>query len=408
MDFEFFIARRYLRSKRKVQFVSVINLISVIGVTVGVAALIVVLSVFNGFTGIVESILVSFDPHLRIEKRGGMDEDEVRLVESLLQNEKEVVGYSAFVSGKAMLVSRGANKVVVVKGIDDETIGSVSGLREKIVLGNLTLRDRDEEKSIVVGLTLADRLGAVVGDEIGFVSPKLFGAAVPSLVPITSERFKIVGIFESDNRDYDASYAYISLETAKELLETGGKYSGVEVRLTDIGLSGRMKASLSSTVPGFQISTWYDLHKDLYSIMKIERWVGSILLSLIIIVSTFNMLGVLTMSVIEKRRDIGVLKSMGATERGVSRIFILEGLLVGLVGVIAGVVLALCMLYVQIRFQVFSLDTTAFIIPAIPVEMHVIDFVAVTVLAFVLSGLASYIPARRASRIVPVEAIRWE
>lgn len=408
MQFEFFIARRYLRSKRTVQFVSVINAISVVGITVGVAALLIVLSVFNGFTGIVESILVSFDPHLRIEK-AVMTESDRSSVEKLLASTPDVAGFSPFVAGKAMLVSKSYGRVVFIKGIDEETVGTTTGLRQKIVLGNLALHDSGGVGAIVIGLSLADRLGAVVGSEIAVVSPYVMSSALSPFGRELPSRFRIVGVFESNNKDYDAHYAYVSLASAQRLLNMEGRYSGIEMRLRDIDDAESMKAELSRRLPeSFQVSTWYDLHKDLYSVMKIERWVAYILLCLIIIVASFNMFGSLTMSVIEKRRDIGVLQSMGASARSVTRIFLFEGVVVGVLGTALGLCLGLSLLYLQIRYQIFPLDPTVYIIPAIPVEIHVIDLLTVSIASVILTVVASYVPARLAARVIPVEAIRWE
>jgi lipoprotein-releasing system permease protein len=409
MSFEFFIARRYLRTKRKLQFVSTINRISVIGITVGVAALLIILSVFNGFTGVVKSILISFDPHLRIEKQGAMDAEEYAVVKTILQTNGSVRGFSPFISGKAMVVTSNFSKVVYIKGIDEQTVGEASGLKEKVVLGNLSLRDSAEIGSAVIGLTLADRLSAVVGDEFMIVSPYVISSVTTPFAQLAPAKFIVRGIFESNNKDYDASYAYVSLESAQRLFRMEGLVSGVEVRLTSLELAGDVQSKLSKQLPsGIRVLSWYDLHQDLYSVMQIERWVAYILVSLVILVASFNMLGSLTMSVIEKQRDIGVLKSMGATTPSIVRIFMFDGILVGFVGTVLGIALGLTVVYLQDAYHLFPLDPTVYIIPAIPVEIHIEDFITVSLASLLLSTMASYYPARRAARVVPVEAIRWE
>jgi len=407
--YEFLIAKRYLRAKRTVQFVTVINVVSVIGITVGVAALLIILSVFNGFTGVVKSILISFDPHLRIEKEGSMTASEYAGVSSLLESNTSVRGFSPFVSGKAMVVSSAFNKVVYVKGIDEQTIGEASGLKQKIALGTLSLRDSSGIGSMVIGLTLADRLGVIVGDEIMVVSPYAVSAMTFPFEQVRPAKFIVRGIFESNNKEYDANYAYVSLESAQRLFRMEGRFSGVEIRLIDIGLVDKTRGELSAHLPaGMNMFSWFDLHKDLYSVMKIERWVAYILVSLIILVASFNMLGSLTMSVIEKQRDIGVLKSMGASRQGIVRIFMFDGMLVGVIGTAVGIIVGLAVIYLQITYQVFSLDPTVFIISAIPVEIHLEDFFAVSFASLLISSVASYVPARRAAHVVPIEAIRWE
>lgn len=408
MSFELFIAKRYLRTKRNIQFASAINLISIIGITVGVAALLIILSVFNGFSGVVKSVLISFDPHLRIEKQGGMSTEEYESIQHLLSSNNQILGFSPFITGKAMVVSRELSKVIYVKGVDEQKIGEASGLKEKIILGSLTLQDSAEVGTVILGLTLADRLGVVVGDEITIVSPYVISMLTP-FAQIVPAKFKVSGIFESNNKDYDANYAYVSIESAQQLFNMEYRFSGIELRSKSMDMVDDVQAQLTRQLPSdIQVLSWYDLHKDLYSIMKIERWVAYILLCLIILVASFNMLGSLTMSVIEKQRDIGVLKSMGATQRSVIRIFMFEGLFVGVIGTIAGICLGLVMLYLQMTYHLFPLDTTVYIIPAIPVEIHVEDFITVSLASLILSSLASYYPARRAARVVPIEAIRWE
>ncbi|MDI6779521.1 MAG: ABC transporter permease, partial [Bacteroidota bacterium] len=333
MKFETFIARRYLASKRKVQFITIISFVSITGITVGVAALLIVLSVFNGFTGIVTSILVGFDPHIRIEQKGGIDHSSYKTIVSILSKEKSVTGYSPFISGKGMIISSTANKVVFIKGVDDEKVGEVSGVKEKIVLGKFELKESNDVGSIVLGLTLADRLGAIVGDEVAVVSPYAFSGAITPFSQSTTYRFKVAGIYESNNKEYDGHYAFISLAVAERIFEKQNIFTGIEVRLSNINQSNNVKAELLKKISGhIDISTWYDLHADLYSMMQIERWIAYILLSLIILVASFNMLGSLMMTVIEKRRDIGVLQSMGATQKSIVKIFMFEGLLIGAVG----------------------------------------------------------------------------
>lgn len=409
MGFETFIARRYLASKRKVQFISIISLISIVGITVGVAALLIVLSVFNGFSGVVTNILVGFDPHLRIEKKGGFDNQTYQTVQNVLQSESRVTGFAPFVSGKGMIVSRSFNKVVFVRGVDGEKIGKVSGIKEKMVLGKFDLKESDGIESIVLGLTLSDRLGAIVGDEVTIVSPYTFSASLSPFAQPLTMRFKVAGIYESNNKEYDAQYAFISLTAAQQLFEMQNKFTGVEARLVDINQSDNVKSELSAKVlPDIIISTWYDLHADLYSMMKIERWIAYILLCLIILVACFNMLGSLTMTVIEKRRDIGILQSMGADRKSIIKIFMFEGLLIGIIGTVLGITLGLLIIYLQQKYFLFPLDPTVYIIPAIPVEIHLSDFVLVSLASILFTAIASYYPAKRASKLIPIESIRWE
>ncbi len=406
---EAFIAARYLLSRKNLRFINVIGFISIGGITIGVAALLVALSVFNGFSGVVTSLLVGFDPHLRIERAGGITGVEAADLERIIGHHPAVMATSPYVSGKAMLVAKGFNRVVYLRGIDEERIAGVSGLKEKIVLGKLAFADSTSRGGIVIGLSLADRLASIVGNDVMIISPYGFETALSGIGQPQTVKFRVAGIFESSNKDYDGNYAYVSLRAAQELFRMEGKFHGIDVRLNDISKAEDAKEDLLRALPtGVTVSTWYDLHRTLYRVMSIERWSAYALLTLIIVVALFNMLGSLTMGVIEKRRDIAVLKSLGMPSRRIVRLFMFEGMLIGIAGTLLGVIIGLAVLYVQIHYQIFSLDTNVYIIPAIPVEIHWVDFVSIAAASLGLSWLAAYYPARRAAATLPADALRWE
>ena len=409
MGYERFIAQRYLRSKRQLRFINIIMMVSVTGITVGVAALTIVLSVFNGFNSVVTNVLVGFDPHIRIEAARGRG---MQLTDSLLGGVKadpRIAAASPYIASKALLLTPHVNRVVLVKGVVDSTIDMVSGVKQRIVLGGFRLRDTPESGGVILGLALADRLGTMVGSELTIVSPVGVDAMMTQFGEPLTRRCTVEGIYDSNNKDYDAHYAFISLESARQLFQYGNSYSGIEIRLHDLEEANDVKHSLQQRLgDGYTVSTWYDLHRDLYSVMKIERWTAYIILCLIVGVATFNVLGSLTMGIIEKRRDIGILKALGATRTSIVRIFMFEGILVGLLGTAAGVLIGIAVCLLQIRYSLFPLDPTVYIIPAIPVELRWTDFVAVVLASMTLSTLASLYPARRAARLLPVDAIRWE
>jgi len=409
MRYERFIAQRYLRSKRQLRFINIIMLVSVVGITVGVAALIVVLSVFNGFSGVVTKVLVGFDPHVRVDPAEGKAITVTDSVKIRLDQDKRISAWAPFVASKALLLTSQVNRVVLVKGVEDSLVGAVSGVKGSIVLGTFSFRDTPQGGGIVLGLALADRLGALLGSEVTVVSPVGVDAMLTQFGRPVTRKCTVVGIYDSNNKDYDLHYAFISLKSAQKLFDYKNTVSGIEMRLRDIADADQVKRSLESSLgSGYSVSTWYDLHKDLYSVMKIERWAAYIILCLIVGVATFNVLGSLTMGVIEKRRDIGVLKALGSTRASITRLFMFEGVLVGTIGTLAGLLLGLAVCYLQIHYQLFPLDPNVYIIPAIPVELRWTDFFAVALASMALSILASFYPAMRAARLMPVDAIRWE
>lgn len=408
MSLERFIARRYLFSKRKINFITIITAISVIGVTIGVAAMIIVLSVFNGFNAKVTAILVNFDPHIRIESaENNILEDHKSVLKKL--EDQGYTNASAFTLSKGMLSSERLNKVLFIKGVNEETVSKVSGISDVLILGEFDLSDKGHFGGIVIGRPIAGELRAFVGDTITLLSPIGLERSLTQFIqPITKE-FIVTGIFDSDNKEYDSKYAYISLENSTELFEMGDGVTGIEMRLSDINQSNRVKESLSSSLgPDYKVMTWYDLHEDFYSILKVERIAAFIILSIIILVASFNILASLTMTVIEKKRDIGVLKAMGATDKTITRIFLTEGITVGLIGMIAGSLIGLGVTLAQKYFNFYTLDSSVYKFDALPVELRLTDFIYVPLAAFILCYLASLYPSRKAAKQNPVESIRWE
>jgi len=408
MNYERLIARRYLLSKKNFKFVSIISAISITGVTIGVAALVVVLSVFNGFGSLVSSILINFDPHLRIESSTPLDSTGYQPLMEYISHQSTVKAFSSYVGGKALIVSRNVNRVVNIRGLVTDKIPLVSGLSEKLVLGSVAV-DEKPRGGIILGLVLADRMGVVVGDTISIVSPSGAELAAMQLAVPIIRRFRVVGIYESNNKDYDGAYAFTNLAGAQSLFDRGGRIDGIDIRFHQIEDADRMKTELKKNYGNaFRYLTWYDLHHELFTVMQIERWCAYIVLCLIIAVASFNLLGSLAMTVLEKRRDIGILKSMGASNESIKRIFALQGLFVGIVGTIAGTAIGLLIVYLQHRYHLVALDTTIYIIPAMPVEVHFMDLVVIAIAAIGLCSFASRPPANRAAHLDPVKAIRWE
>jgi lipoprotein-releasing system permease protein len=222
-------------------------------------------------------------------------------------------------------------------------------------------------------------------------------------------RCRVAAIYDSNNKDYDAHYAYVSLDVARDLFDYRGGVGGIEARVDDFHRAEEVTQSLRQRLgEAYAISTWYDLHRDLYAVMEIERWGAYIILCLIIGVAMFNVLGSLMMSVLTKTRDIGVLRALGATRAGIRQIFLLEGILVGLVGTVIGACIGLLVCYLQIVYHIIPLDPAVYIIPAIPVEVDWNDVLAISITSILFNATASMIPAHRAAGLVVVDAVRWE
>lgn len=407
--FERFIARRYLLSKRKVQFITVITLISIAGLSVGVSALIVMLSVFNGFNKFQVDTLTGFDPHIRIEAASGMLVDDYNSVISKVKSQLTVTEIAPFTINKGVISSKKNNIVAFVKGVDDKKITGLSDVKDKTTLGDFEFNDNDEYGGIVLGNSLAAKLEARVLDTVTVMSPVGMEKALTQIVTPKTQRFVVRGIFDANNRDYDKLYSFISLPKSQSLYDLKNSVNGVELRISNIDNSGEEKEKLSALLgANYRVSTWYDLHEDLYSVMQVERWTAFIILSLIIAVASFSIVGSLTMTVMEKKRDIGILKAMGTKNSGILKIFMFEGILIGIYGTIIGSVIGLAVCLGQIKFKFYPLDGMVYSIDALPVDIRYTDFIYVGICAMIISLLASLYPALRAARQEPIKAIRWE
>jgi len=412
MSYSTFIALRYLKSKRKVASISIISFISLLGVVVGTAALIVVISVFNGFQGLVTNILVNFDPHIRITAISGEYIQNPEKILAQVESVKDVESATMFLNGKAMIVSGGINRAVNIVGIVPSGNEKISSLSNSMVLGNFL--DPNRNNQILIGISLADALGSIVGDTVAIISPAGIERSLTQFYQPKVAKFIVPGIYQSKNKDYDGYFAFVNLPAAQNLFTAPGEspspsmVNGIDVKLWSIERSNEVKAKLGSELLNVNIDTWYDLHKDLYQMMTLERVVAYIVLSLIILIAAFNILGSLTMTVIEKRREVGALKTMGATQSGIMKIYLFEGMSVGLLGSAIGLFLGFLVNEAQIKYQLFKLDTTVYIIPALPVSMHLTDFIIVGLIAILISSVAALYPAKRAAKINPAEAVRWE
>jgi len=396
------------RSGRTISLIAIISSICIYGINVGVWALICVLSVFNGFNGIVKSLLVGFDPHLRVTPVEGrmFHADSIA---ALIRTQEGVTAAAPFVSGRSAIINKEGLKVIQVRGMRQADVNTAIGLGRSMVTGSFVDSAARSPHTIVLGRALSFALHVSRGDTISLLSQGGLEEALTQLSPPTIVRCVVTGIFESSNKEYDSYYAYTNLSTARELFAVPSGAMGIEVRLDNLENAERFKPTLQHLVgAGYRVETWQDLHRDLFNVMELERWAAFIILSLIIIVAVFNVLGSLTMTVIEKQRDIGILKTMGASDRSIRRIFIRQGALIGVIGTCAGMVKGVTICLLQQHYGFFTLDNSVYIIPALPVELRVSDIVIIGVTALVLAIVAAIYPARRASGILPADAVRWE
>ena len=409
MPYEFFIAKRYLRSKRKSKYLSVITLISIGGVLIGVAALTFVLSMMNGFEREVRSRIIGTTAHVTVlssEEEGISDYQ--KLVPSIKSN-PQVTGVAPFIYFKAAIASKESSDGIVIRGVDPDQEKNVTEIENNLVAGSFDLKEKEDElPGIVLGGTLADNLRVKIGDEVILFSINRETVSAGFLSPKAS-KFKVVGIFETGMYEYDSNLAYILLASAQKILSSGDAVTGLQVKISNIYKAEKVAKELDSKLgPDYYATDWMHLHKNLFSWMALEKYAMFIVLSLIVAVAAFNIVSTLIMIVIEKRKEIGILKSMGATSASIMRIFMLEGLVSGIVGTILGSILGFILCWIQKTFKPISLPPEIYFISTLPIDMRFFDFLIVALAAVGITFLATIYPAYRASQMLPVEAIRYE
>jgi lipoprotein-releasing system permease protein len=418
VDYRFQIARRYLASRREVSLISIITGISMTGVTLGVAALIVVLSVMNGFYDFVRDLLVSVDPHVRVvstEAQGIADADSLLRVARSLD---PVAGASPYVEGKALLLppeGTGGGQVVEVRGVDDSTMGPAT---PAMAGGEFDVgRSAAGLPGLVMDVSIGRSLGVVPGrnggpaSTVGLLSaPAIERTLTQVFASPPVRRFEVRGLFEM-RAATDRRRVFVGLEEAQRLFQTGTRVTGIDLRLDDLERADVVKAQLRQRLPTdrYTVQTWYDLQQSLYDVMRLEKWGASVILGLIVIVAAFNIVGSLTMVVIEKRRDVGVLQAMGVSRTNIRRIFLMEGALIGAVGTGLGLVLGLGLALLQRRYELVPMaQAESFLIDAYPVAIQPLDVIVVAGVAFGLCVLAALYPATRAAAIEPARAVQMD
>ncbi|MCB0832484.1 MAG: ABC transporter permease [Bacteroidetes bacterium] len=405
MRFEKMMAIKYTRPAKDNLFVTMIGLISVAGVTIGVAAIVIVLSMLNGFENEVKKRFIGFDAHLKVRR---LHEEPVeqwpQLVHELTSGRRDLSA-SPYVLQKAMISGPNGNHVGFVKGTLDSSIAAVTDLEKDVVAGRLDFSDQPEGyPGALVGASMAIQLDINPGDTITVISPA--GIVSPFDMP-TSRRFTVSGIFRTDMFEYDNAYIFVGLNSAQRLFEMGDGITGLDLSTGDIEESFDIQKKLQSHLgEAWTVETWYDQHLDLYSAMKVEKWGSLVVLSLIILVAGFNIISTLIMIVMQKTHEIGILKSMGATNRMISRIFMNQGLLTGSLGMVAGCFIGYSVCFAQMHFGFVKLPADIFFLDALPVQVQLVDFIAIVVVAFVLCLFSTVYPARKAASLEPVDALR--
>lgn len=411
MKIEQFIALRYIITKRNFQFISVITILSLIGITVGVASLISVLSIFNGFQSLTKTQFIGFDPHIRIVSEKGV---WININDTLINKIKsipEIKILTTTIQGRVVGINDTELQVFSLVSVPKNDSEFLDGVRKTTIFGKFYLETPDSYPAIVLGNALADRLRVLPGDTLKIVSPKIIEQSLVSFQRQKEIKAFVAGIFNSNIKDYDIMYGFSSDELGKRLLNPKiGNYSSIDIKLNDISKLVIIQKQIKKIInnDAIRVLSWQDLNPDLFNIMKFERFATFSVLSIIIILAVFNVLISLSMTVVEKRQDIGILKSMGADNKIIRNIFIWEGFIIGAFSTVIGTLLGLFLCWGQINYKWFKIDSAKFIIDSIPVEVFTQDVIIVAIFSLFLTTIATIYPAYRAMNTKVIEAIRSE
>lgn len=410
MSFELFIGRRYLRTKQKQAFISLITLLSIAGVAVGVMALIVVIAVMAGFESDLKSRILGVESHVVVTR----PEEPFTDYEQILDTVKPMDGIESadpYIYSQVMLRSSAGVSGAVLRGIDSASAERVIPHIKGDALRRLAEpagpnADESTVPGMILGRELANGLGVLEGDRVYLITSR--GMISPIGHMPAMKRFRVEGYFESGMYEYDGTLAFVRLSEAQAALRMGDAVTGIEIRVEDIYQARRIAERISEAVgPSYQVRDWMEMNRNFFSALKLEKTVMFIILTLIVLVAAFNIAGSLIMMVMEKTRDIAILKTMGASDRSIRTIFMFKGAAVGGIGTVIGVGLGCLLCFLLGKYRFIQLPSDVYYITTLPVQLEFGDVALISAAALGISFLATLYPAHQASRLNPVEALRY-
>jgi len=400
MKVPFRIALRTIRPRR-FGFITIITVSSTIGIVIGTAALIVVMSLFNGFRNLAADLMTGFGPHVRIE--GSTDAAAVRRITP------SVVSAVPLVTSRLIVEHRGSAQVAEGWGVSASYEREMRGLQDKTIIGTPMTRHHDGMPSVIVAAGIAETMGLYVGDTVRLLSPAMIERALRTMIVPSGRPAIVRGVFQSNaSREIDFTQVYTDSLTIVEL-SRGFHRSVVDVMVQDRSSATQVAAQVRRELPDLRVLTWEDLHRGLTDTMKLERIGTFIVLALIVVVAAFNILVSLTLTVVEKRKDIAVLRTLGLTAKNIRTIYLWQGLFIGVVGTGLGMTIGTALALGQQQFGWIAFDQSqGYIVSSLPMDVHLLDVVLISTVSLLLAISAAIYPARRASQSVISEALRGE
>lgn len=406
-SFEWFVSLRYLRAKRKQKFISLITLISILGVAVGVLALIVVMSVWTGFTEGLRDQIIGVNAHALVQRHGGIIADPAG-VTAAIERVEGVEATTPFIYAQALISSAANSTGVVLRGIDAPSALRVLRIGQKMIAGQLIDLDAPHEvPAIVLGRDMARQLQVNIGDRVRLLSPN--GPLSPMGVLPRVRTCVVAGIFETGMSEYDATIGFLNLDTARSLTDLRQGVHSIEIKVKDVDQAGRIAAAVQQALgQGYLVRDWMQLNQNLFAALKLEKLGIFIALDLIILVAALNIISALIMVVMEKNRDIAILKSMGATTKAIMRIFFYQGAVIGLSGTVLGVASGLTVCAILKHSKLIELPANVYPMSTMPIKVVPLDVTLIAVSALLITLAATLYPSWKASRIRPAEALSYE
>src|SRR5262245_3545857 len=407
LPFELHIALRYLLAKRKQAFISVISLISTLGVTVGVMAVIIALAVMTGLQQELRDRILGSNPHIYVSKTGGIG--DYRAEAARLREIPHVVGAAPAVLGRALVTASRNQEFITLKGIDPELEPQVSDVARSLLngsLGALAPRTPDDVDGIVLGKDLASNLGVTVGDAVIVRTPE--GTLSPMGMIPSRRRFRVAGIFSLGLFEFDSSYGFVSLDVAKRMFSKD-QVDFLQLRVDDIYQAPAIARQVSDRL-GDQYFTqdWAEMNRSLFSALALDKLAVSLAVFLIVMVAALNIIASLILLVMEKHRDIAILKTMGASARSVTVVFVLQGLIIGLVGTAVGATAGWGVSSIMDRYKLVRVPIDIYQVSHLPFTVLPVDFITVVLVAVLICFVATIYPSRQAARLDPAQALRYE
>ncbi|MCE5242707.1 MAG: lipoprotein-releasing ABC transporter permease subunit [Syntrophobacteraceae bacterium] len=414
MNFELYVSLRYLLAKRRQTFISLITIISIVGVAVGVTALIVVLAVMNGFQENIRSRILGITSHIVINSYNGSIPNYGKLIEEI-EKQSGVVAATPFTYMQVMISSGGGVSGALLRGVDPATVNRVIVLQDNMISGNFsdlkpqkpTPDNLSPQPGIILGSELARNLNTRVGEFLTVISPS--GRLTPMGQTPRSKLFQVAGVVKSGMYEYDNTLAFIGLSAAQQFAGVGDVATGIEVRVSDIYDAGKIAENLRARLGNpFYVRDWMQMNQNLFFALKLEKVMMFIILTLIVLVAAFNIVSSLIMLVMEKGRDIAILKAMGATTKSIRRIFVYEGLMIGVSGTLLGIAGGFGLCAILKRYKIIELPRDVYNFSELPVKLEALDVTVIALAAILITLIATIYPSRQAAKLAPAEALRYE